>query len=680
MRGPAGRRPNPDHRYTTPTPMEPPHYSTTTSRRDSVLSDTSFASSRPSSARQNKNNQIRSFKKHAMATINNYLSLNQFHIKLKPSPSDKDIFETLKFVLSRLDYPLSNKLEEDLSLVLKFFNCPVKFNKLWLKTPGTPLCFPSVLIVMHWLVQLAFYNDHVVNSSNVISNDSMFDYCLTSYLHYIAGDDDAVDREDAAFTHKIQFEVDTVKEKINAKAENVKELEAKLEAMRSGPSLREVKEEEKSLLEKDVNKFNDLIEQLRDHEARVEKQMEEKEKQLRVKVEERSMISAENEELKRKVEEQGFNMRDAERMKRELQAVERDIGEAEIERNKWEEKSWDLNAVIGTKWKELEALQLECNQAIRRSIQVDVCIGDKILQPKESFRYLGSILHKSGRIDEDSINKMREGRLRWFGHVRRRPHSAPVRRVEALVVDGLRRRGRPKLRWEDRVKQDMKELLLSEDMTSDRNEWRARIRLKLGTGFQYELNAKGSTPVEVLGDYKSAFKPVLKSSIEEVKRRKLDNLESKVHLQQVSSDISAKIKAKENRIAILQSEIDQLNSQIGVIQKETQDYISRCEMEARQLQKKFEAESHNVELVEQEAREFLENAKEVLQETIIRSEEEVQMCAHELLALIDSVSKYKEFTVSKISQMKGIASETALAIVQAHNDSLASSIGTSRSI
>ncbi|GKE43425.1 hypothetical protein Tco_1470709 [Tanacetum coccineum] len=75
------------------------------------------------------------------------------------------------------------------------------------------------------------------------------------------------------------------------------------------------------------------------------------------------------------------------------------------------------------------------------------------------------------------INKMREGRLRWFGHVRRRSQSAPVRRVEDLVVDGLRRRGRPKLRWEDRVKQDMKELLLSEDMTSDRIAWRSRISL-----------------------------------------------------------------------------------------------------------------------------------------------------------------------------------------------------------
>nr|GEX04413.1 putative cytochrome P450 [Tanacetum cinerariifolium] len=73
-------------------------------------------------------------------------------------------------------------------------------------------------------------------------------------------------------------------------------------------------------------------------------------------------------------------------------------------------------------------------------------------------------------LDVDSIiDKMREGRLRWFGHVKKRPQSAPVRRVEAMVVEGSRRRGRPKLRWEDKLKMDMKELRLSEDMTSDRN-------------------------------------------------------------------------------------------------------------------------------------------------------------------------------------------------------------------
>ncbi|GKA21145.1 retrovirus-related pol polyprotein LINE-1 [Tanacetum coccineum] len=75
------------------------------------------------------------------------------------------------------------------------------------------------------------------------------------------------------------------------------------------------------------------------------------------------------------------------------------------------------------------------------------------------------------------VNKMREGRLRWFGHVKRRPQSILVRRVETIFVDGVRRRGRPKLRWEVRPKTDLKELLLSEDMTSDRNSWRTRIRV-----------------------------------------------------------------------------------------------------------------------------------------------------------------------------------------------------------
>nr|GEV63279.1 hypothetical protein [Tanacetum cinerariifolium] len=81
-------------------------------------------------------------------------------------------------------------------------------------------------------------------------------------------------------------------------------------------------------------------------------------------------------------------------------------------------------------------------------------------------------------LDVDSIiDKMREGRLRWFGHVKRRPQTAHVRRVEAMLVEGSRRRGRPKLRWENRLKQDMKEIRLSEDITSDRIAWRDIIRI-----------------------------------------------------------------------------------------------------------------------------------------------------------------------------------------------------------
>jgi hypothetical protein len=81
--------------------------------------------------------------------------------------------------------------------------------------------------------------------------------------------------------------------------------------------------------------------------------------------------------------------------------------------------------------------------------------------------------------------KVREGRLRWFGHVRRRLATAPVRRVESISVGGVRRRGRPKRSWEEQLRLDMKTLNLVEDMTLDRSAWRRRIRVVdslLGSG------------------------------------------------------------------------------------------------------------------------------------------------------------------------------------------------------
>ncbi|KAF3658233.1 putative protein ASPARTIC PROTEASE IN GUARD CELL 1-like [Capsicum annuum] len=67
-------------------------------------------------------------------------------------------------------------------------------------------------------------------------------------------------------------------------------------------------------------------------------------------------------------------------------------------------------------------------------------------------------------------DKMREGRLRWFGHVMRRDAGAPVRRCERLALDGFRSRGRPKKYWKEVIGHDMEQLQLTEDMTLDRKD------------------------------------------------------------------------------------------------------------------------------------------------------------------------------------------------------------------
>ncbi|KAM1972786.1 hypothetical protein TB1_018577 [Malus domestica] len=55
--------------------------------------------------------------------------------------------------------------------------------------------------------------------------------------------------------------------------------------------------------------------------------------------------------------------------------------------------------------------------------------------------------------------KMRENRLRWFGHVQRRPTDAPIRRCDyGTEVQGRRGRGRPRKTLEETLRKDLRVL------------------------------------------------------------------------------------------------------------------------------------------------------------------------------------------------------------------------------
>ena len=74
--------------------------------------------------------------------------------------------------------------------------------------------------------------------------------------------------------------------------------------------------------------------------------------------------------------------------------------------------------------------------------------------------------------------KLIQHRLRWFGHVQRRPPEAPVCSGTLGRDSNVKRgRGRPKLTWEEAIKGDLKGWNIPKDLALNRSAWKIAIQV-----------------------------------------------------------------------------------------------------------------------------------------------------------------------------------------------------------
>ena len=73
-------------------------------------------------------------------------------------------------------------------------------------------------------------------------------------------------------------------------------------------------------------------------------------------------------------------------------------------------------------------------------------------------------------------DKVREARLMWYGHVQRRNAEYIGKRILCSELPEKRRRGRPKTRFIDVVRRDMRVVGVSDRNTASWRNWRLQIR------------------------------------------------------------------------------------------------------------------------------------------------------------------------------------------------------------
>ena len=72
-------------------------------------------------------------------------------------------------------------------------------------------------------------------------------------------------------------------------------------------------------------------------------------------------------------------------------------------------------------------------------------------------------------------SRVRQGRLRWFGHVERKDADDWVSACRKLEVTGERGRGIGRKTWKECVADDMRKLMLKQEDAQDRALWRNGI-------------------------------------------------------------------------------------------------------------------------------------------------------------------------------------------------------------
>ena len=114
------------------------------------------------------------------------------------------------------------------------------------------------------------------------------------------------------------------------------------------------------------------------------------------------------------------------------------------------------------------------NKVLRR------IFGPKRDEVTGEWRKLHNIELHSLYKSPDIVKVVKSRRLRWAGHVARMEAERGVYKVWSGIPEGRRPLGRPRRRWEDNVKADLRKLGLNindwQELAQDRQKWRVLVR------------------------------------------------------------------------------------------------------------------------------------------------------------------------------------------------------------
>ena len=196
--------------------------------------------------------------------------------KILTRPAVKDFHNIVMFLFKQLDPQLqcTGKFEDEVVSIFKHLGYPVQISKANIAAVGSPHAWPSLLAAVMWLIELLAYDEAAAAGAaeqleaeleDPASYKAFYEYVANSYALFLSGDDDKYAALEGQFANSFesknalaQQQIDALTETNTALAEEIKQVESRRAYL---PEL----EARKSEYQRDLSKFQLLVEELTKH-------------------------------------------------------------------------------------------------------------------------------------------------------------------------------------------------------------------------------------------------------------------------------------------------------------------------------------------------------------------------------------------------------------------------------
>ena len=298
-----------------------------------------------------------------------YLTEHNFEHPISPKiltrPAVKDFTNIVMFLFKQIDSNMNcmGRFEDEVVSIFKYLGYPTQISKSNLAAVGSPHAWPSLLASIMWLVELLAYDEASargaadqleVDVEDATSDKAFTSYISTSYGLFLSGEDYKYEQMEREFKGSFESKIVDLNSQVNDMERRNAALLAEIRDVENRRAHLPELEAKKREYEKDMGKFQQLVEQLLLHKEQLKNKTEER----KIQQEKLAVITGaahqENNGLRERIANQELSPEDVKNMVSERERLEEALEQASEHRQALQRKVWEGETALRDRVQALE--------------------------------------------------------------------------------------------------------------------------------------------------------------------------------------------------------------------------------------------------------------------------------------------------------------------------------------